>query len=73
MAERIDGANIPELAKKVENLASIPATSANANPKPKDLNTRLKELINKAPVMLFMKGDPNQPRCGKLAIGLNLQ
>ncbi|KAI8621660.1 thioredoxin-like protein [Chytriomyces sp. MP71] len=29
-----------------------------------DLPTRLKELINKAPVMLFMKGNPDQPRCG---------
>ena len=31
----------------------------------KDLNTRLKNLINSASVMLFMKGDPDQPRCGK--------
>jgi len=30
----------------------------------KSLNTRLKELIHKSPVMLFMKGDRTEPRCG---------
>lgn len=30
-----------------------------------DLNTRLKALINKKRVTLFMKGLPAQPRCGK--------
>ena len=33
-------------------------------PKKKDLNTTLKNLINKAPVMVFMKGDPETPKCG---------
>jgi len=31
---------------------------------PLPLEDRLKALINKAPVTLFMKGDPEQPRCG---------
>ncbi len=37
-----------------------------------DLNSRLKQLINKADVMLFMKGVPEEPRCGfsKTMIGL---
>ena len=30
-----------------------------------DLNTRLKKLINAADVMLFMKGVPAEPKCGK--------
>lgn len=29
-----------------------------------DLNTRLKNLIARAPVMVFMKGEPSAPRCG---------
>ncbi|KAI9091496.1 thioredoxin-like protein [Phlyctochytrium arcticum] len=29
-----------------------------------DLDTRLTKLINRAPVMLFMKGDPTTPKCG---------
>lgn len=33
-------------------------------PKEEDLNTRLKKLINKYPVMLFMKGSPLVPKCG---------
>ncbi|KAJ3051226.1 Glutaredoxin 3 [Rhizophlyctis rosea] len=33
-------------------------------PKEEDLNTRLKNLINKAPVVLFMKGNPDTPKCG---------
>ncbi len=35
-----------------------------AENKAQDLNTRLKNLINAAPVMLFMKGTPDMPQCG---------
>ncbi|KAJ1928655.1 glutaredoxin [Tieghemiomyces parasiticus] len=37
-----------------------------------DLNTRLKELTHRAPVMAFIKGTPAQPRCGfsKTLVGL---
>ncbi|KAJ0250206.1 Monothiol glutaredoxin-S17 [Hirschfeldia incana] len=31
---------------------------------PETLNTRLKKLTNSHPVMLFMKGTPEEPRCG---------
>lgn len=33
-------------------------------PKQTSLEDRLKGLINKSDVMLFMKGDPDTPRCG---------
>lgn len=33
-------------------------------PKEKDLSTRLQELIEKQPVMVFIKGSPEEPRCG---------
>lgn len=41
-------------------------------PKKQDLNERLNELINGAPVMIFMKGKPDEPRCGfsRTLIGL---
>ena len=29
-----------------------------------DINARLKSLINKATLMVFMKGDRDTPRCG---------
>ncbi|MCG5055603.1 MAG: Grx4 family monothiol glutaredoxin [Myxococcales bacterium] len=31
---------------------------------PEDLKQRLEETVNKAPVMLFMKGNPSMPQCG---------
>lgn len=40
--------------------------SAGSNDSAKeDLTARLKKLINAAPCMLFMKGSPKEPRCGK--------
>ncbi|MFH4974376.1 hypothetical protein AB6A40_001085 [Gnathostoma spinigerum] len=33
-------------------------------PKSESLNDRLKKLVNQAPVMLFIKGSPDQPKCG---------
>ena len=34
-------------------------------PKPEEsLNDRLKKLVNQSKVMLFMKGSPNEPKCG---------
>ena len=31
-----------------------------------DLDTRLKKLTRSAPCILFMKGSPQDPRCGKM-------
>lgn len=63
---RVNGANVPELTKKVSQhgspSAAVPASRAQA-PK-EDLNTRLKRLISSAPVILFMKGNKDEPRCG---------
>lgn len=33
-------------------------------PKKQDLNERLKKLVNKSPVMIFMKGSGESPKCG---------
>jgi Grx4 family monothiol glutaredoxin len=33
-------------------------------PQEEDLPTRLKKLINKESIMLFMKGNPSTPKCG---------
>ncbi|KAL1929615.1 hypothetical protein VTP01DRAFT_1753 [Rhizomucor pusillus] len=70
--ERVEGAKAAELAnavgkhaKSVSNAAAAGKPGLENNVKSaKDLNTRLKELINSAPVMLFIKGTPQQPRCG---------
>ncbi|XP_072317085.1 glutaredoxin 3 [Eucyclogobius newberryi] len=59
--DRLDGANAPELTRKVQKWSVVGAA---AEPAPVDLNQRLKKLINSAPCMLFMKGAPQEPRCG---------
>ncbi|XP_029959484.1 LOW QUALITY PROTEIN: glutaredoxin 3-like [Salarias fasciatus] len=67
--DRLDGAHAPELTKKLRRLAESGgeappgAPGAPAAPAP-DLEQRLKKLIRAAPVMLFMKGAPQEPRCG---------
>lgn len=63
--DRLDGAHAPELTKRVQRHASNASFPATSNSVPKeDLNVRLKKLINVAPCMLFMKGSPQEPRCG---------
>ncbi|XP_035218184.1 glutaredoxin-3-like isoform X2 [Stegodyphus dumicola] len=58
--DRLIGANAPMFSKKLkEHLKKC------GNESPEEvLNARLQKLINKAPVMLFMKGSPSVPRCG---------
>jgi Grx4 family monothiol glutaredoxin len=66
----LDGAYPPELAKKIKQFGSglIPfaqtSTTSNGEKPKKDLNTRLKELINSYPCLVFMKGNAQEPRCG---------
>nr|AMA01982.1 Glutaredoxin-3 [Haliotis discus discus] len=63
--DRLDGANATDLTKKVQSLSKGGAVaSPPPHPQKQDLNTRLKQLINSAPVMLFMKGNRQEPRCG---------
>lgn len=68
--DRVDGANIPVLTKAFTKLATAEVIPTDNNVAPianktrKDMNDRLKALINAAPVMLFMKGTPDEPKCG---------
>ncbi|XP_067133719.1 glutaredoxin-3 [Centruroides vittatus] len=63
MIDRLDGANVPELIKKVKQLLSKALIIPSPQSK-EDLNEQLKKLVNAAPCMLFMKGSPEEPRCG---------
>lgn len=56
---RIDGIDIADLTNAAKALAG-----QSTNNKPESLEERLKALINKAKVMVFIKGDRNAPRCG---------
>ncbi|XP_061491626.1 glutaredoxin-3 [Rhineura floridana] len=63
--DRLDGAHAPELTKKVQRHASSLTIPPGSNDNVKeDLSVRLKKLISAAPCMLFMKGTPQEPRCG---------
>lgn len=64
--DRIDGVDIATLTSKCKSFAGAAAESKHS------LNDRLKELINRGNVTVFMKGDRNTPRCGfsKTLIGI---
>ncbi|XP_054975469.1 glutaredoxin-3 [Sorex araneus] len=63
--DQLDGAHAPELAKKVERHAASGSFPPGSEQRPQeDLSLRLKKLTHAAPCMLFMKGTPQEPRCG---------
>jgi len=64
--DRVDGVNAAEVTKKVRAHASDPSADIPSGPAPpkEDLNTKLKRLINTRKCMLFMKGHPDEPKCG---------
>lgn len=64
--DRLDGANAAELTMKVtkHSFSTVGDLNLNKPSSKQDLNERLKKLINSAPVMLFMKGSPETPKCG---------
>lgn len=61
--DRVTGANAAILTQKVVAYSSGPAASNNLANDKEALTKHLKALISRAPIMLFMKGNPNQPRC----------
>jgi len=65
--DRIDGVQAAELTKKVKSHAAASLTNLpiSSGPVPKeDLDTKLKRLIKAHKCMLFMKGHPDEPKCG---------
>lgn len=60
--DRIDGVDVASLSLKCKSFVDkSPSTGGDSQA---NLNDRLKALINRAKVMIFMKGDRNTPRCG---------
>lgn len=57
---RIDGIDIADLTATCKKLAGASDSSTSSG----SLEDRLKALINKSKVMVFMKGDRSTPRCG---------
>uniref|UniRef100_A0A0N4YM99 Glutaredoxin-3 n=1 Tax=Nippostrongylus brasiliensis TaxID=27835 RepID=A0A0N4YM99_NIPBR len=72
--DRVNGYKPSELEMKLTKHSfdvNTSAPAAESRPK-EDLNTRLKKLINSHKLMLFMKGSPENPKCGfsKQTVGL---
>lgn len=60
--DRIDGVDIAALTVKCKTFVDTNQSGNSDNAA--DLNERLKALISRSKVMIFMKGDRNTPRCG---------
>lgn len=60
--DRVDGADAAQITSKVKTHSLGKGTPVQAAPK--SLEDRLKALINKHNVMVFMKGTRDAPRCG---------
>jgi len=61
----IEGADVPALNKKVRDATTrLYSSGTQSSGSSADLEARLKSLVNKSPVMVFMKGNPDAPRCG---------
>ncbi|KAB0800239.1 hypothetical protein PPYR_05994 [Photinus pyralis] len=61
--DRVNGADAAKITAKVKEHCRTESSVGKVNEK-EPLEARLKQLINKHKVMLFMKGDRNAPRCG---------
>lgn len=57
--DRVDGADVGQLTAKTKQYSSDKQPTSKVN-----LEERLKQLINKHNVVIFMKGDRKEPRCG---------
>lgn len=68
LIDRVDGFNQADLLKKIKMyLAKIEAIPKKVESKSDtDINVekKIKNLLRSSPVMLFMKGTPNDPQCG---------
>jgi len=64
--ERIEGADVHKLVNKVKQnsfkFGSLITSSPNIESN--NIEDKLKALINRSPIMVFMKGSPSAPRCG---------
>lgn len=61
---KIDGADAAKLTSSVKHYATSYIAPTIQPTKTESLEERLKKLINARPCMLFMKGNPSEPKCG---------
>eukprot|EP00008_Paramoeba_atlantica_P004713 CAMPEP_0201489840 /NCGR_PEP_ID=MMETSP0151_2-20130828/23919_1 /ASSEMBLY_ACC=CAM_ASM_000257 /TAXON_ID=200890 /ORGANISM="Paramoeba atlantica, Strain 621/1 / CCAP 1560/9" /LENGTH=323 /DNA_ID=CAMNT_0047875555 /DNA_START=3 /DNA_END=974 /DNA_ORIENTATION=+ len=71
VVDRLEGASAPKVVQKVDEFSKKAIEIAqgegegpsSSSPSKIELESRLKSLINRAPVMLFMKGSPDAAKC----------
>ena len=70
VADKVEGVNIPVLVAKVNevSLKHFPLTATlddlSDRSSQVSVDDRLRQLINRSPLMIFMKGNRDAPRCG---------
>lgn len=64
IVDRVNGVNTIELTDKVKHHLNNKNLLDHVSKPKEPLENRLKKLTNQASCMLFMKGNPEQPRCG---------
>lgn len=62
--ERVQGMDPIELQDKLASRLGASPIAEQGRPQKMSLDERLEMLVNQSPVMLFMKGSPDAPRCG---------
>ncbi|UYV62409.1 GLRX3 [Cordylochernes scorpioides] len=62
--ERLEGADAPGLTKKIRCISSQAKMDVPREQPVQDIDAKIKRLIDGAPIMLFMKGNSVNPRCG---------
>lgn len=62
---KVEGVSPADVGKLLKTLSELPIEQGAVTvDKTHEVEIRLKKLVNSAPVMLFMKGAPDAPRCG---------
>lgn len=61
--DRVDGVHVAAITEKCKRFANQSGTTSSVE-EPPSLEERLKSLINRSELMVFMKGERNAPRCG---------
>ncbi|EJU04720.1 glutaredoxin [Dacryopinax primogenitus] len=64
LLSRISGADAQALQNALASHLNNGAGTASESETPEQMNARLKSLMNRSKVVLFMKGTPEAPRCG---------
>lgn len=61
---KVEGADAAKLSSAVKHYATSHIAPTIQPDKTENINEKLKKLINARPCMLFMKGNPSEPKCG---------